>query len=225
MEVLHVTQIKTIQDMYRPGAVFYQDPATKQAFRRVVGGLAWPYDIRPGALVVLVEHSQPMPGQDQHRVDVAAEFTDEDPEQILRRASLWGETLSCRAWHTPLAAPELRLVQDYNDGRRRLRLPLLDCSNPPSVNGSRDWNAYHRLLERRTRSAKTLFFGEESQAAREYKVRQRTDVERRLEMFPLLAAFLWALAALDLESGSVAARPGGHRTGRGHGPADKLGGY
>jgi len=172
--------------------------------------LAWPRDIRPGALVILVEHAaNVMPGQEMHKVEIAAEYTDFDPEQLLRRASWWGETLCCRAWMTPLTAPELRLAQDYNDARHRLRLPQLDLSTPPGLNGNRSFAAYDRLVERRTTGTKTLYFGDSSQVGREYKSRQRADTQRDLEQYPLLGAFLWALASIDLDAATGAPSFGG----------------
>lgn len=224
MELLNVAKIVTVTDHFRPGHVQYKDPATKAVYRRVVGGLAWPRDVRPGALVVLVEHAQPVPGQDTRKVEIAAEFTDDDPDQLLRRASMWSELLSCRAWMSPVGAPEMRLAMDYNDSRRRLRLPQLDLGHPPSVNGNRDWAAYNRLMERRTRGAKTMFFGDVSLVSREYKGRQRAELSRSLELYPLLAAFLWALASIDLDTPLEAA--GRDFSGAAHGgPADDLGGY
>ncbi|MBA4357374.1 MAG: hypothetical protein C0405_06575 [Desulfovibrio sp.] len=118
----------------------------------------------------------------------------------------------------------MRLAMDYNDSRRRLRLPQLNLAHPPSVNGSRDWAAYDRLLERRTRGVKTLFFGDASQVAREYKSRQRSDLSKGLELYPLLAAFLWALASVDLDNPVEGA--GGSETHLpAYGPADGIGGY
>ena len=224
MELLNIGKIIMVQDHFRLGVVQYQNPEAKAMYRRVVGGLAWPRDIRPGALVVLVEHAETMPGQDMRKVEIAAEFTDEDLDQLLRRASLWGDILSCRAWMTPVSAPEMRLAMDYNDSRRRLRLPQLDLAHPPSVNGSRDWVAYDRLMERRTRGVKTMFFGDASQVAREYKSRQRSDLSKGLELYPLLAAFLWALASVDLDNPVEGA--GGSETHLpAYGPADGIGGY
>lgn len=224
METLQIPGITVVQDHFRPGVVQYQNVATKAMYQRVVGGLAWPRDIRPGALVVLVEHVEPIRGQDVRKVEIAAEYTDSDPDQLLRRASLWGDVLSCRAWMSPVRAPEMVLAQGYNDARRRLRLPQVNLSLPPSVNGSREWAAYDRLLERRTRGMKTLFFGDGSMVAREIKGRQRADLTRSLELYPLLAAFLWALASIDLDT--VAATSGRAVVNQvDSGVADDLGGY
>jgi len=173
---------------------------------------------------VLVEHARPMPGQNMHKVEIVAEYTNEDLDQLLRRASLWGDTLSCRAWMTPLSAPELCLAMDYNDNRRRLRLPQLEFASPPTMNGSRDFAAYDHLMARRTTGVKTLFFGEGSQVGREYTSRQRADLSRSLELYPLLAAFLWALASIELDARDSSS--GGVVTRRDRAAsADKLAGY
>jgi hypothetical protein len=225
METLNIAKITTVRDPFQPGALTYRNAAeSKEAYRRVVGGIAWPRDLRPGAVVVLVEHARPMPGQNMHKLEIAAEYTSEDMEQLLRQASLWGDILSCRAWLTPLSAPELRLAMDYNDNRRRLRLPQLEFASPPSLNGSRDFSAYDCLMARRTMGVKTLYFGEASQVAREYKSRQRADLARSLELFPLLAAFLWALASIELDARESSGVGAAVRRGLAC-VADKLVGY
>lgn len=227
MEILHTAKIEMARNHMDPASPLWRDAQTGQTYRRVVGGLAWPAtyrpDPRPGALVVLVEHRAPMPGQAARRVEVVAEFCDPDPVELLRRASLWGDLLCCRAWVTPVNVPELALLHHYNTDRRRYRLPVLDVASPPSINGHRDFAAYDRLVERRTQGVKTLFFGEGGMVAREYKSRGRADALRRMEEFPLIAAFLWALAAMDMEEPLAGAQPG--LADQGTGGQDSLGGY
>jgi hypothetical protein len=224
METLFISalDIHRSKDPFRAETLLWRDKTAKTLYRRVVGGLAWPRGFRPGALVVLAERAAIAPGQQMRDVVVAAEFTDADPGQLLRRASLWGDILNCRAWMTPLRAPEVRLALDYNDERRRLRLPQLDMATPPAMVGSRDFVAYDRLVERRTMSAKTLTYGDGSQVAREYKARDRADLSRPVETFPLLAAFLWALASIDLGPLPMA---GGKPLGRRTHAADSVAGY
>jgi len=220
METLHIQKIEAQRDAQ--GALLWRNAESKALYRRVVGGLAWPRGNRPGALVALVEHLHPQPGQDMRRVEVAAEFVDADPGQLLRKASHWAETLHCRALMTDLSAPEMQLAFDYNDGRARLRLPQLDLGMPPAMNGSRDFAAYHRLMERRTRSIKTLFYGERSMVAREYNSRQLQDFSRPVENFPVVAAFLWALGAIDLDAPTEA---GVANLASRHRAADPVAGY
>ena len=118
MELLHLAKLEKARTDY-PQAPRWRDPDDKGTlYRRITGGLAWPRGRAPGALVVLAEQADCLPAQDARLVRVVAEFTDGDPEQLLRRASHWAETLCCRAWMTPLRAPEMRLAQDYNDARR-----------------------------------------------------------------------------------------------------------
>ena len=202
MEILHTDKIEMARNPLNAARPLWRDVKTGTCFRRLVGGLAWPAtyraDPRPGALIALAEHRSALPGQNARRVEIVAEFCDPDPVELLRRASLWGETLHCRAWTTPVNVPELALLHEYNGERHRYRLPALDLCNPPSVNGHRDFAAYDRLAERRTQGVKTLVFGEGSMVAREYKSRGRADALRRMEEFPLIAAFLWALASIDL---------------------------
>ncbi len=175
-----------------------KDPVTGNAYRRVSGGVAWPYDVRPGAVTVLVEHRDSVHGTDQHRVDVVVEFMNEDTETLCREMAALQDALKVDIWRTPLTHASTRLVHMFNKRRRRLRVPALDLASPPAMNGSRSFRDYDRLVDRRTRTLKTLYFGD-SQAVLEYNILGRDDLGRKLEEFPVVASMLYALAGLDLE--------------------------
>ncbi|WP_432736500.1 hypothetical protein [Maridesulfovibrio sp. FT414] len=197
-----------------------KDPVTGIVYRRVSGGVAWPYDIRPGAVTVLAEHNEPVHGTDQHRVDVVVEFMDEDTETLCREMAALQDGLKVGIWRTPLTHAGTRLVHMYNERRRRLRVPGLDLASPPAMNGSRTFRDYDRLVDRRTRNIKTLYFGE-SQAVLEYNTLGRDDLGRKLEEFPVVASMLYALAGLDLEQ----AGHGGWADVRLSGLTHSAGGY
>lgn len=175
-----------------------KDPVTGIAYRRVSGGVAWSYDVRPGAVTVLAEHRDLIHGTDQRRVDVVVEFISEDTEKLCREMAALQDALKVEIWRTPLTHASTRLVHMFNDRRRRLRVPVLDLASPPAMNGSRSFRDYDRLVDRRTRTIKTLYFGE-SQAVLEYNTLGRDDLGRKLEQFPVVASMLYALAGLDLE--------------------------
>ncbi len=181
-----------------------KDPVTGVKYRRVSGAVAWPYDIKPGAVTVLAERKEVIAGTDQHRVDIIAEFLHEDHETLCREMASAQESLLVDIWRTPLSHAGTRLVQLFNDQRQRLRLPCIDLASPPAMKGSRSFRDYDRLVDRRTRNIKTLFFGE-SQAVLEYNTLNRDDLGRKLEEFPVVAAMLYALAGLDLEDGAIGA--------------------
>ncbi|WP_419783570.1 hypothetical protein [Maridesulfovibrio sp.] len=176
-----------------------KDPVTGIVYRRVSGGVAWTYGVRPGAITVLAEHKDPVHGTDQHRVDVVVEFMDEDTETLCREMAALQDALKVDIWRTPLTHASTRLVHMFNDRRHRLRVPTLDLASPPAMNGSRTFRDYDRLVDRRTRNIKTLYFGE-SQAVLEYNTLGRDDLGRKLEEYPVVASMLYALAGLDLES-------------------------
>ncbi len=203
------------------GAVSLKDPVTGNIYRRVSGAVAWPHDIKPGVVTVLAEHKDVVPGTDQHRVDLVAEFRHEDHDTLCREMAAVQESLLVDIWRTPLAHAGTRLVQLFNDQRQRLRLPCIDLASPPAMKGSRSFRDYDRLVDRRTRNIKTLFFGE-SQAVLEYNTLNRDDLGRKLEEFPVVAAMLYALAGLDLEDGDMSAW---QNNGRLSGNTHSVGGY
>ncbi|WP_156900647.1 hypothetical protein [Maridesulfovibrio bastinii] len=184
------------------GKRILKDVETGRNYRRVSGGVAWPYDIKPGAVAVLAEDIKPVRGTDHHRVEVVAEFLHEDHETLCREMANLQDMLQVEVWRTPLNHAGTRLVQMFNERRQRLRLPCLDLVSPPAMNGSRTFRDYDRLVDRRTRNIKTLHFGQ-SQAVLEYNILGRDDLGHKLEEFPPVAAVLYALAGLDLENAAA----------------------
>lgn len=175
-----------------------KDPVTGVSYRRISGGVAWSYDIRPGAVTVLAEHQNHLRGIGQRRVDVVVEFLHKDHETLCREMASLQDALLVDIWRTPLTHAGTRLVQMFNDRRQKLRLPCLDLASPPAIQGNRSFRDYHRLVDRRTRNIKTLFFGD-SQFVLEYNTLGRDDLGHKLEEFPVVASTLYALAGLDLE--------------------------
>lgn len=216
-EIVRAGDLRRFVDQFTR-EVQYFDRDAKISYQRLVGGVAWPHDARAGAVVVVGEHRSPLPGMEAHRVDVLAEYAAQGVDELMNKMAEWQDRFGCMDWRTPLNAPEMQMAQDFNEERRRWRKPVLEIASPAAVRGERTFRAYHRLVERRTRHVKTLFFGEGSMIARDYKARHKDDVNKRLEIFPVVAAFMYAFADIELNRGSAASRPVS-------GVADSIGGY
>lgn len=67
-------------------------------------------------------------------------------------------------------------------------------SHPPSV----DFLTLHALVQARTVTCKTMFFGEDSIAASAYVSIPAEDYCRPLKRYPQLAAVLYPLGAIDM---------------------------
>mgnify|MGYP000111521041 FL=1 len=76
----------------------------------------------------------------------------------------------------------------------RHRLPRIRIIPPPSV----DFLALHALVQARTVTCKTMFFGEDSIAASAYVSIPAEDYCRPLKRYPQLAAVLYPLGAIDM---------------------------
>ena len=80
---------------------------------------------------------------------------------------------------------------------------------------------YHALVQRRTRSEKTLFLGDACTGADEIAKLQAEDMAQKPTDFPGAAALCFALAEIDVDPWPE----WGERTKLYGGPADDVGGY
>ena len=173
------------------GERYFKEAATGMAFRRIVGSLVWPCGERQGCLVVL--------GETRSRQNVLG----------ARR-------------HDVHRLEEVR-SDDVYDNLRRLRRPLLQYGDPQGWKGRGEGLLpfYHALVQRRTKSEKTLFLGDACTGADEIAKLQAEDMTKKPTDFPGAAALCFALAEIDVDPWP----DWGERTKLYGGPADELGGY
>lgn len=208
------------------GVPFWRDGRGRE-FRRVAGGLAWPWDELPGWLVVLGEERLTRAGDGgdgRRHIDVLHAWEGRHrgamlaPIDLMDEARALSTSLACSVWASPTDLPDAALVPLYNrDLARRDRKLVL--RTPPRYERGTAFLFYDRLLERRTRSEALFHAGAEGRAlVDEYAVIRPADRLRPVEEFPAVAALLYALAWLDLT-------PGGGHTRTGAYVAPTLAGY
>ncbi len=182
---------------------FFRDRLSGRTFRRIVGGLAFPYDSSPGHAVVLGEIMRQDPEMHAHHVYILGESGSADYQELLSKVAMLQDRTLCKEWMTPMDDNNVLLVDDYNEFfRYRHRKAPIDLCSPPQYNrGERSeiFRFYDRLVAKRTTHRKTLFFGE-SDVAKHYATITPADLKRRPEVFPPIAAFLYALAEIDLSA-------------------------
>lgn len=176
---------------------------TGREYRRVVGGLAWPFESKSGYAVVLGETRVEDPEQHQHRVFVIGETEAEDFQELLSRVSMLQDRTLCKEWMTPMRNKGVLIVDDYNEEHRyRLRKRPIELATPPMFDDTeqRDlFRFYDRLLARRTNNRKTFHFGR-SKVAHHCSAIQPGDLKHHIEEYPPVAACLYALAEMDINS-------------------------
>lgn len=222
-----MARVRLLRDLIT-GERYFKDAATDMAFRRIVGALVWPCGDRGrdrGCLVVLGEtrSRQNFLGERRHDVYILEECRSDDVSVLVSRMARMTEDWFVKHWSTPTDDHRVYLLDDVNDHRRRLRRPILQYGDPQGWQGRGEGLLpfYHALIQRRTKSEKTLFIGDACTGADEILKLQADDMTRKPTDFPGAAALCFALAEIDVN----AMPEWGERAKPYGGPADQLGGY
>lgn len=217
-------RVRLLKDLIT-GERYFKEVATGMVFRRIVGSLVWPCGERQGCLVVLGEtrSRQNAMGISRHDVHRLEEMRGDDVSVLLSQMARMTEDWMVRYWATPMADPRVYLLDDMNDNQRRLRRPLFHYGDPQGWQGRGEGLLpfYHALVQRRTRSEKTLFLGDACTGADEIAKLQVEDMTQKPTDFPGAAALCFALAEIDIDPWPE----WGERVKLCGGPADELGGY
>ena len=193
------TVLKVRKDQFN-GRRYYEDQRTGVKYRRLVGGIAWPFGSDDGACVVLVESYSPDFETQRQKVFRLEEFVSPDINTMLKWVHACQTDIYVVDWITPRESLYMELLHQYNDDLARLRRPTISAYSPPQWDRQESLRYYLRLLERRVRTEKTIHFGDVSIIRDQcVALAKSTDNHyRRLEEFPGPAALLYALAEIDL---------------------------
>lgn len=202
------------------------DTETGISYRRTVGSLVWPCGDRNGCVTVLGEtRSRQNVLGGRHDVRLLAEKCSADVSELVEYIELCTMAFVVLSWATPLSDTRAYLLDDKNDERRRARKSIIKFDDPQGWHGKGEglMAFYHALVQRRTLSEKSLFFGKNSSAADEIGKLQAEDMTGKPTDYPAAAALFFALAEIDVN-------PMADWADRGNvssygGPADLIGGY
>lgn len=207
------------------GERYFRDLSSGVYFRRIVGALAWPVEDKPGALIVLGEtrSTQNALGIGRHDVHVLEERTHDDVSMLLAYMARMADDWLVRVWATPVADHRAYMLDDLAADMRTIRRPAPRYADPQGWSGKGEglMPFYHGLVQRRTMSEKTLFFGEGCEAAVQIGKLQPGDASRKPTDFPAAAALFFALAEVDVTPYRQMRERGEYLSG----PADLVGGY
>ena len=202
------------------------DTETGISYRRTVGSLVWPCGDRNGCVTVLGEtRSRQNVLGGRHDVRLLAEKCSADVSELTEYIELCTMAFVVLSWATPLSDTRAYLLDDKNDERRRARKSIIKFDDPQGWHGKGEglMAFYHALVQRRTRSEKSLFLGDECEGASFIGKMENEDISCKPTDYPAAAALFFALAEIDVnpmadwaDRGSVSSYGG---------PADLIGGY
>lgn len=171
----------------------YQDDATGQVYSRVVGGLAWPVQEKPGFLVVLAkEFTKDSSGH--HHYWRLAEHEDSDMGNLIRRAMDMRQQFLTREWvgnagNKPAMYLLGELMQRYPVNER------LSLDMAPHAADAHGLSYYLPLIKEHIGTRKLLHFGQSDIPAYIGQIKT-DDLTRSPGDFPAVAALGYALSEL-----------------------------
>ena len=135
-----------------------------RVYRRIVGGLAWPYPGKPGFLVVVAENFKEERQSGQRLLWVLAEKEAETIQELRRACRELTDTYLAGPWYGDPSqramVRHLNLPEPHEDRRDSKRLIILSA---PYRQDPQALHYYLQLLGELVRtSQKTLFFGPKS---------------------------------------------------------------
>ena len=174
----------------------WKDAVNGRTYGRILGGIAWPgadSSVPDCHLAILGEDMRTDAATGQHLVWILCEEAERSIEPLLDRACSLMEMMLCRDWILPEAEPEYVRVERWLKERRQRRMSVPHFSGPP-VEAFIELNA---LMQARTTTSKTFFFGEDSTAATAYVSVPDADFYKPLRKYPQIACVLYPLGYFD----------------------------
>jgi hypothetical protein len=193
----------------------------KRAYRRIIGGCAWPYADKPGFLCVIGEELEENLDYGVHNLRVIHEFREYfglpfmELRPMLDCMSDNKRDMCVKTWFGDIG-PWGKVLGDFNRERAKLRQPTVQVILPP---GEVDFSFHAGLVRRRVLNQKTLFFGRGIIAAKLSLLPSNLETENH-SRYPEVGALFMAVDGVDLTSGSVEGL-----TKKPTGAADRVGGY
>jgi len=154
-------RIKILKD-WATGAQYLHDTDLDCDYRRILAGVAWPTEARPGAMVLLSEERDRDPAFLRHHLHVLLEHTTERPEALMDTMDFAQDDFGALVFHGELGMLAKIRVNAHNDDLDLRRKPRLRVWTPPMTPGSEGLLARVRLLLDRVKGEKTLHFGQGS---------------------------------------------------------------
>lgn len=176
--------------------IVWEDKVNGREYRRIIGGCAWPGAesfTRTCHLAILGEDTQKDPGSGRYKIWLVAEEVAQSIEELLDKICIRMEAAVCHDWVMPVEEAEFIRVENWLRDRRRMRRPVPQVLDAP-VTSFMQLNA---LMQARTVTTKSFYFGSDSLAAAAYASVSDQDFGRQLNRFPQIGAVLYPLGYLD----------------------------
>lgn len=182
--------------------VIFEHQEAGRWYRRLVGGLGWPWAGKPGWLAVVAEEVLPDPQLGLRKFYLLAEQEAEDIAGLHLGCRELRRDCCCEVWQADLhqEAPRQLFRRENDRLTQKVRVQL----QPAPYSGAGGllalWQMFKAVLHS---DRKRLFLGERQQISAQLEAMTDEDVRRPVPEFPAAAALGFAVARLLLSEPAV----------------------
>jgi hypothetical protein len=193
--------MKLIEPIYSlDGKLIYRDTRTEVIYRRIIGGIAWPYSPKSGYVIVLAEAAHKDREIDAFRINIIAEKEKEGLMELYQAALELQVSCSVNGWvgNTDNKAA-IRYFSKLNEDRG-FKNPVTVYSAMYAQDNPKLSVYQPLILELGKPNRVILFFGDNPIIKREILTITTDDALKPAEQFPPIAALGYVVAENTLKS-------------------------
>ena len=148
-----------IREDWGSGDKYLHDVELKRDYRRIIAGVSWPTDQRPGAIVVLSEDKAVDPAFLKRHLRVLHEHTAERVEALMGMMDFLQDEFGAMTFYGDVGLLAKARLSSHNLNLDIKRKPRLQVWRPPATPGKEGLHARVLILLDRVKGEKTLHFG------------------------------------------------------------------
>lgn len=148
-----------IREDWGSGEKYLHDTELKRDYRRVLAGVSWPTDTRPGAVVLLSEDRAMDPAFLRRHLRVLFEHTAERADALMGMMDVLQDDFGALIFYGDVGLLAKARMSTHNLDLDIKRKPRLQVWRPPATPGKEGLHARVLILRDRVRGEKTLHFG------------------------------------------------------------------
>ncbi len=176
---------------------FFRDIETNSKYRRVYGGVGWPSASAKGCAVILAEDLYNDYEAGTRKLHILDTVYDADPHGLIDQVAALQDSFCRLDWYGNTDSAWMRILADKNRELFRHRRASITIFKPPVFDSPTKFGVYSQLLKARVGGGIKTFFFNNSKTANDFQ--QPTGDTSKIDenIFPGIAAVLYALAAMD----------------------------
>ena len=178
---------------------FFLNTESKDRYRRIAGGIAWPGVNKDAALVLITEDLFKTYETGKRHYRLLSEDYAPDVKSLIDKATGLQIEFTRADWFGDTASPFMRFVLDANIDLYKHKHPPIIVVKPPALDSQNRTELYYQTFTMLTKTQKTMHLGNGSRVAKEFMAGPKIDTIND-GLFPGITALFFAMAGLELQN-------------------------